>query len=219
MSTPASAEVLSFPGRWIMAIAETRLNYWATYVVDATLLIFFLHWDIERIHASPAILLFFFGVGIFSWSLTEYIFHRWIYHGDQFALTRKGHDMHHADPHASVAMPFFVTPILFLLPQQLLAQFWNVPGLASGMAGWLLGFIIYGFFHHSLHHHSLPFRWYKRLRGYHRVHHATENRNYGVTSPCWDDFFNTRWDVHALHQPASFHQPPGKIKHQRTQNK
>jgi sterol desaturase/sphingolipid hydroxylase (fatty acid hydroxylase superfamily) len=174
-----------------MIIAENRLNYWATYLIDTVLLIFFLYWDIGLLHVSPDVLIFYFCIGIFSWLMTEYIFHRWVYHGDAFTLSRKGHDQHHADPSSMIAMPFIVTPILLLLPQQTLAQFWILPGLASWMSGWLFGYITYSFFHHSLHHYSLPFSWYKRQRAYHRVHHAKPDKNFGVTSSCVDRLLGT----------------------------
>src|SRR5207248_2136868 len=64
-----------------------------------------------RLACAPTMFVLF-SVGAFTWTLTEYAFHRWVYHLG-FAVTREGHERHHDDPTAYIAMPWFVTPILF----------------------------------------------------------------------------------------------------------
>src|SRR5437763_14937674 len=96
-----------------------------------------------------------FSVGAFTWTLTEYAFHRWVYHLG-FAVTREGHERHHGDPTAYIAMPWFVTRILFLPIQQGIARGLAVHGFSSFIAGWFGGFFVYSFMNTSMYISKMP---------------------------------------------------------------
>jgi sterol desaturase/sphingolipid hydroxylase (fatty acid hydroxylase superfamily) len=177
---------------WIQSVSESKTNYWATYVVDFTLLAFFLAWDAARTNLGTTLMATLFVAGAFSWTLSEYAFHRWVYHLG-FAVTRAGHEKHHENPTAYIAMPWFVTPLLFLPPQQLIAGWFAVQGFSSFLSGWFAGFIAYSFMHHSLHHYRLPFAWFRHLQSEHRIHHARPGTNFGVTMRFWDKVFGTEF--------------------------
>jgi sterol desaturase/sphingolipid hydroxylase (fatty acid hydroxylase superfamily) len=175
---------------WILRVSESKSNYWATYVVDGSLMFFFLGWDViyAGVGAGAATALFLGGIA--AWTLTEYCFHRWMYH-DGLALTRNGHEKHHHDPKSYIAMPWFITPLLFLPPHQLIANYYGYRGVSAFFAGWFFGFIAYSFMHHSLHHYRLKFAWYRHLQSEHRLHHAFPEKNFGVTMRFWDRVFGT----------------------------
>src|SRR5438309_538892 len=135
------------PVSWLLRVSESKTNYWATYVVDFSLLSFFLYWDATRTSIGPAAMTALFALGVFAWTLTEYAFHRWVYHLG-FAITRAGHEKHHDDPTAYIAMPFPVTPILFLPIQWVVAVQLSAHGFSSVLAGFFGGFIAYSFMHH-----------------------------------------------------------------------
>lgn len=177
---------------WILRVSVSKTNYWATYVVDAALMLFFLAWDASVGGIGAAAMTGVFALGVVSWTLSEYIFHRWVYHLD-FGLLSHGHDQHHNDPTGYVAMPWFVTPILFMPIQQLLSGYYGVAGASTFLAGWFGGFIAYSFMHHSLHHYKLPFGWYRHLQSQHRIHHAFPETNFGVTMRLWDRVFRTEF--------------------------
>jgi Fatty acid hydroxylase len=178
---------------WLLRLAESKANYWATYPVDLALMLFFLAWDAVHLHVGAAALAGWFLTGVFVWTFTEYAFHRWMYHVPGLAITRWGHDKHHADPTAYVALPFLVTPVLFLPLQQLAGNWFAVRGLSAVLAGWFAGFIAYSFFHHALHHYRLPYAWYRHLQSQHRIHHAIPDVNFGVTMRGWDRVFRTEF--------------------------
>jgi sterol desaturase/sphingolipid hydroxylase (fatty acid hydroxylase superfamily) len=180
------------PTQWLVAVSESKTNYWATYVVDLTILVFCLAWDATRFGVGPLAVVALFPLGIFVWTLTEYSFHRWFYHMG-LAVTREGHEKHHEDPTAYIAMPWFVTPILFLPPQQIVGNWLGVPGFSTFLAGWFGGFIAYSFMHHSLHHYKLKFAWFRHLQSQHRIHHAMPETNFGVTMRFWDRVFGTEF--------------------------
>jgi sterol desaturase/sphingolipid hydroxylase (fatty acid hydroxylase superfamily) len=178
------------PTAWILRVSESKTNYWATYVVDGALMLFFIVWDVMHLDLSAGMATALFFAGIATWSLTEYVFHRWVYHLG-FAIARNGHEKHHHDPKAYIAMPWFVTPLVFLPPQQLIANYYGYRGPSAFLAGFFLGFIAYSFMHHSLHHYRLKFAWYRHLQSEHRIHHAFPESNFGVTMRFWDRVFGT----------------------------
>ena len=177
---------------WILRLAETRTNYWATFAVDLSLMTFFLAWDASRsqLHAATICALFLAGIG--AWTLSEYTFHRWVYHLG-FELFRSGHEKHHDDPTAYLAMPWFVTPLLFLPLQLVVSGWYGAQGFSTVLAGWFCGFIAYGLVHHSLHHYTLKFAWFRHLQSQHRIHHALPETNFGVTMRFWDRVFGTEF--------------------------
>ena len=177
---------------WILRLSESKLNYWSTYVVDLSLMAFFLAWDSVRMRVPGVLMLGFFALGAFGWTFTEYVFHRWMYHFG-WSVTRDGHQRHHDDPTAYVAMPWMVTPLLFLPIQQVAAGWLHAGGFSSFLAGWFAGFIAYSFTHHSLHHYKMPFGWLRHLQSQHRIHHAIPESNYGVTMRFWDRVFGTEF--------------------------
>lgn len=177
---------------WILRLSESRINYWATYVVDLSLMLFFLGWDAVHVRVGVVEVAGLFVVGLFVWTLTEYVFHRWLYHMG-LGITQRGHEKHHEDPTAYIAMPCIVTPILFVPLQQLVAVEFGVHGFSAFLAGWFAGFVAYSFFHHSLHHYKLPYAWYRHLQSQHRIHHAIPEANFGVTTRYWDRVFRTEF--------------------------
>lgn len=179
--------------RWTERVSESKVNYWSTYVVDLSLASFFLGYDLMHHGVTPWMAAILFAAGVFAWTLTEYTFHRWMYHNVGIALTREGHEKHHVDPKMYIAMPWFFTPLIFLPVQLLIAGLFGVRGVSTLFSGWFVGFVAYGLMHHSLHHYKLPFAWYRHLQSQHRIHHAFPETNYGVTMRFWDRLFGTEF--------------------------
>ncbi|HEU4989457.1 MAG TPA: sterol desaturase family protein [Gemmatimonadaceae bacterium] len=188
---PPPADAATTPVPWLQRLAGSRANYLATYPVDVALMLFFLGWDAVHLRVGAAEVAAAFLLGLFLWTFSEYAFHRWMYHVPGIPVTRWGHARHHADPTAPVAMPFLVTPALFLPLQQLVSTELGVHGFSALLAGWFAGFIGYSFFHHALHHYRLPYGWFRHLQSQHRIHHAIPDVNYGVTVRFWDRVFRT----------------------------
>lgn len=177
---------------WLLRVSESRWNYWTTYAVDLSLMSFLVAWDALRVNVSGGRIVGLYLVGLLTWTLTEYVFHRWVYHLE-WGIFRHGHDLHHEKPKAYIAMPFFVTPMLFIPLQLLVTNYFGVHGFGTFVGGWFGGFIAYGFFHHSLHHYKLRFAWYRHLQSQHRIHHAFPETNFGVTMRYWDRVFRTEF--------------------------
>jgi sterol desaturase/sphingolipid hydroxylase (fatty acid hydroxylase superfamily) len=177
---------------WIARLSESKINYWATYLMDVILLTFFAAYDSMRMGVGAYSAVGLWALGYFTWTFTEYVFHRWMYHMG-FSLTVEGHQKHHDDPTAYIAMPFIVTPLLFMPIWWVFSSWLQIAGFATVMSGWFGGYTMYSFMHHSLHHYKMPFAWLRHLQSQHRIHHALPDSNFGVTNRFWDRVFGTEF--------------------------
>jgi sterol desaturase/sphingolipid hydroxylase (fatty acid hydroxylase superfamily) len=178
---------------WLLEkYAKGKVNYWFTFCADSATAAFFLAWDFAHNGGRPAWPVVAFALGFVLWGLTEYVFHRWIYHQPE-GIFGEGHRLHHEEPRTLLAMPWFLTTLTVFGLWHLMARYLGVPGFSSLLAGWLSGFVFYSLVHHSHHHWNVRNGWIRRLKAYHRVHHHFPGFNYGVTVRFWDTVFGTRY--------------------------
>jgi len=166
-------------------------NYRFTFIADVASALFFLAWETQARQARPAFAALGALFGYLLWTLTEYVFHRWVYHREQ-SLFGKGHRIHHDEPLLPVAMPWFMTTFTVFGLWYACDSLLGIPLFSSLLAGWLIGFVWYSLVHHGHHHWDVPGAWMRKLKAYHRVHHQVPGCNYGVTMRFWDDVFGTR---------------------------
>jgi sterol desaturase/sphingolipid hydroxylase (fatty acid hydroxylase superfamily) len=140
-----------------------------------------------------------FLAGLVTWSLAEYLLHRFIFHLEPDSPWGRRlhfiiHGVHHDYPHdpmrlvmpPSVSVPLAI--LTYLLIRLLLGPAWSLPAFA----GFLLGYLIYDMTHFHIHHHRSDNRLSLALRRYHYRHHFQQSdRGFGVTSPLWDKVFRT----------------------------
>ncbi len=171
-------------------LAAHQSNYWIGFVSDPATAIFFVGWDVWRLHAAPAWLILSYFAGIFNWTLFEYVFHRWIYHrGD--TLAHAGHRMHHEHPKMLIGMPWFMTTGFLWLVWYLFAYKLEARCFMTFWAGMVTGYLAYSALHHIHHHFSFRGPWFRKLYVHHQIHHKFENVNFGVTNRFWDHVFRT----------------------------
>ena len=177
--------------RWLLdKFAMGKANYWFAFFADFATAMFFLTWEVtvKGRHVPGAAL--GFGAGFVLWGLTEYVFHRWVYHQPE-GIFGTGHTRHHTQAEVLIAMPWFMTTLTMLALWLFCSCVVNIPYFSCILAGWLVGFVWYSVVHHSHHHWSLRNPWIRRLKAYHRVHHHFPGCNYGVTMRMWDWVFGT----------------------------
>ncbi len=139
-----------------------------------------------------------FVAGFFSWTLAEYLMHRYVFHwikedskivsGFHYAL----HGYHHSHPND--ANRLFMPPVPALL---FLSAFFGIFGLFLGsyvwyfLPGFELGYLIYSYVHYSMHTQKAPKRL-KFLWKHHTLHHFKyPDKAFGVSSRFWDRVFGT----------------------------
>jgi len=139
-------------------------------------------------------------IGLLSWSLFEYVMHRFIFHYDaRSTLGRKflyhAHISHHENP---VSKSQISASLILGLP--IGAVYWPLAWVVTGSwvaASWLFiglaaGFFSYKWVHFQCHHRRSRLRLLRYLRHYHLLHHyKTTELRFGVTSPLFDFVFGT----------------------------
>lgn len=160
-------------------------------------------------------------LGLFLWTLVEYVLHRFLFHLDKYVLTSTIsrtttnidtrflpdhplaltvhfllHGIHHYLPMDKLRL--VMPPTLFFAlatPFWKLAHavfYWNWSVATAVFCGGIFGYICYDLTHYFLHHKTLPAYW-RELKKYHLQHHFMDYENgFGVTSRFWDQIFGTQ---------------------------
>jgi sterol desaturase/sphingolipid hydroxylase (fatty acid hydroxylase superfamily) len=145
--------------------------------------------------------------GILSWTLTEYVLHRYVFHWTKD--TPRGrrihfllHGVHHDYPNDADRL---VMPLLTSGPLAILfyTTFYFVLGgarLAEPFyAGFAMGYLCYDGTHYAVHHFKQTSRIGKFLKRHHMLHHHADHAGgFGVSSPIWDYVFGTMPQVKKL---------------------
>jgi sterol desaturase/sphingolipid hydroxylase (fatty acid hydroxylase superfamily) len=137
------------------------------------------------------------AVGTVSWTLFEYILHRFVLHQiEPFAAM---HDAHHQAPQAYVGTPTWLSLGVILgvvfLPAWALGSFNTASGLAVGV---MAGFFWYGVVHHAIHYRRprpIATRLIMASRRHAQHHYSAQSGNFGVTTSFWDHAFGTTLSV------------------------
>lgn len=132
--------------------------------------------------------------GLFAWTLLEYLLHRYVLHG--LEPFRHWHQVHHRRPHALIGTPTVLSMILFtvcvFLPAWVIGNIWLGAGFTLGV---VIGYAIYSWTHHAIHHWRATAPWLKQRKRLHAIHHHAQNGcGYGVITSFWDHVFGTTVD-------------------------
>lgn len=197
-------EIRVYPNRQSPKLFKNRVLEYLTkthpliidgmYIIIASGLIryYYLHvsTDVRVIVAA------FFG-GYFTWTLIEYLLHRFLYHKIEDATYSTGiqyvfHGIHHEYPSdqdrlilppiPSLAIAFLLFTLFYLFMGKLAFVF--APGV-------MIGYITYMTIHYTVHKIPSPKRfnfWWR----HHNIHHYQQHdRAFGVTTSLWDRIFGT----------------------------
>jgi sterol desaturase/sphingolipid hydroxylase (fatty acid hydroxylase superfamily) len=146
-----------------------------------------------------------FFAGLFLWTFSEYILHRFLFHYEPRTERQRKifflfHGVHHAQPQVktrlvmppAVSIPMAL--VFYGLFHLLLAVILGVPLWVGPMtSGFLVGYLIYDLTHYATHHMPMRKGFAKYLKRYHLKHHyKTPDQRFGVSSPLWDAVFGTK---------------------------
>jgi len=132
------------------------------------------------------------AAGLASWSMIEYVLHRFILHGLQ--PFKRWHAEHHHRPTALIFTPTILSATLIaalvFLPALMLGNVWRACALTLGV---LMGYLAYTVTHHATHHWRAGNGWLRKRKQWHALHHHQVERAgyYGVTSGFWDRVFGS----------------------------
>ena len=184
----------------------THISPVVVLIIWAPAAVFFVWRSVETLPAGASWLQIPVGVllGVFIWTLTEYLVHRFVfhYHARTPGLEKiffMFHGVHHYQPQCktrlvmppivSIPMAVLFYGIFYLVVGQLFrAPSW-VPAL---FAGFILGYLVYDMIHYATHHFPMRSGYLRFVKRYHMQHHfKTPEKRFGVSSPLWDKVFRT----------------------------
>lgn len=151
-----------------------------------------------RNQLSFLVVLGFFVLGVLTWTLLEYVIHRYVFHYEP--KTRLGkllhfimHGVHHDYPNDATRL---VMPPIISVPLAVLfyAIFFLTLGrfAPAALAGFGFGYVCYDTIHYATHHFAMKRGVWRWLKQYHLRHHYQDDQaGYGVSSPLWDYVFRT----------------------------
>lgn len=138
-----------------------------------------------------------FALGFFSWTLGEYILHRFVYHKIKDASYDDGlqyvfHGIHHQYPSDDDRIILPPVPGL-AIASIFLGVYYLLMGSAAFAfsAGFLMGYLAYITIHWMVHNKPVPQR-FQFWWNHHNIHHYQQHdRAFGVSTPIWDIVFRT----------------------------
>lgn len=138
-------------------------------------------------------------LGILTWTLFEYLIHRYIFHGETVWLCNFKpllifhfllHGIHHAFPQDRYRLVFPIVPGLIFLRIVFMPMFmyflperYSYPLLAGGA----FGYLCYDMIHYFLHHAKMQSgkgakRYWSQVKKYHMRHHYKDDESgFGVS--------------------------------------
>ena len=185
----------------------THINPLMVLVLFGTMITYFLVWGVrESQGALLGRVLLPWLVGLFIWTPTEYLLHRFVFHFSPRNPSERMkrilflmHGVHHAEPREKsrlvmppvVSLPLAV--VFWLIFNYLVGNLFGLPLIIPGLfAGFMTGYLFYDMTHYALHHFSISGEYFRKLRQHHMGHHfKTHNAKYGVSTWIWDIVFHT----------------------------
>lgn len=150
----------------------------------------------------------FFLMGMYIWSLLEYVLHRFMFHSETWIperylyLSFLFHGIHHLHPldanrlvmPPSVSLPLTVL-FSFVFRTVFSPTVLSLPLYIISFMGGIFGYVCYDMIHYSTHHISLRnaklVPYFSSLQLRHMKHHIDSNHSYGVSNMFWDKLFGT----------------------------
>ena len=139
------------------------------------------------------------AAGLFIWTLTEYVLHRFVFHYIPKApwalrLHFIFHGVHHDYPSDAkrLVMPLsasipLATGFFFLFKYLLPTNY-----VYGFFAGFIIGYLVYDIGHYAIHHFNFKGGLWKKIKQHHMLHHYQDpTKGYGVSSSLWDKVFQS----------------------------
>jgi sterol desaturase/sphingolipid hydroxylase (fatty acid hydroxylase superfamily) len=186
----------------------THITPIAVIIIWVPVILYMVISEIVAASARNASLWYILGaflLGVFLWTPTEYLMHRFVFHyrprnAFQERIVYLFHGVHHHQPQCKTRL---LMPPVVSIP--LAAVFYGLFYLVAGllfqapqwvhplMGGFAAGYLTYDLTHYATHHLPMRWGWAKYLKRYHMMHHyKTPDARFGVSSPLWDIVFGTK---------------------------
>ena len=176
----------------------TRSHFSVPLSILAIISISLIYLSFTKFQIEASTFSILFVIGFFSWTLGEYLIHRYVFHMDDNKrwkrwITYTLHGIHHEYPKDKdrIVMPpagaILISSIIFGVFWLFLQEY-----AFAFVPGFLIGYLAYAFVHYAIHAYQPPKNFLRWLWIYHSIHHYKHpDKYFGVSSPLWDHVFNT----------------------------
>jgi len=194
-------QAVLFNNQFLEALTKTRP--WVIYAIYIPLNIYFVHLSNTRYHINSFKIFLLFLISMLSWTLVEYLTHRFLFHFEATSKFGKRlvyifHENHHEYPRDR--MRLFMPPLPSLILASLIFGFFATGSIILtgtiayafiAFSGFITGYLIYVSMHYAIHAYPPP-KYLKALwRNHHLHHYKYPDKSFGVSSNLWDHIFNT----------------------------
>lgn len=177
----------------------SKVHWTVPMILYIPVILFFAYKAIFEVHTTALEFVLSFLGGLLSWTIFEYILHRWVFHfvpKAKWALRLHFifHGVHHDYPNdvkrlvmpPSVSIPLAVGVYFALraiMPVQIMYPFFSA---------FVLGYVFYDTTHYAIHHFNFKGEFWKRIKKHHMLHHYSDpTKGFGVSSELWDKVFSS----------------------------
>lgn len=179
--------------------AFSKIHFTVPIFLFGPVIGYFMYKTFFSYHINIISVILLFLCGIFIWSLTEYLMHRFLFHYKPTSAFGQRlhfvfHGVHHDYPNdakrlvmaPAVSVPLAV--LYYFLFRLILGEFYVAPFFS----GFVLGYLFYDITHYAIHHFTFKSGIWMKIKKHHMVHHYRDDDNgYGVSSKFWDLIFGT----------------------------
>jgi sterol desaturase/sphingolipid hydroxylase (fatty acid hydroxylase superfamily) len=177
----------------------SKVHFTVPLFIYIPVIAFFVYKDFAELNVSGWYFIEFFIVGLFVWSFTEYLLHRFIFHfvpkswwGQRLHFIF--HGVHHDYPKDAkrLVMPPSVSIPLAIMFYFLFSAFLTREQLYAFFPGFIVGYLCYDMMHYAMHHYNFKTSFMKKVKQHHMLHHYSDPaKDFGVSSPFWDFIFHS----------------------------
>lgn len=166
----------------------------------AVLALIYVALEVKNIPFTTFILVFL--IAIFSWTLAEYLLHRYLFHWiSENKYIQRFHFIMHGSHHLypkdkerllMPPLPGLIMASLLFLGFYFIFFLFGIPEITwAYFPGFFLGYLLYSFLHRATHVNKPPKR-FKHLWKHHSLHHYKyPDKAFGVSTTFWDRVFGT----------------------------
>lgn len=175
----------------------TKSHPMIIFLMYSALAVFLVYFFMSHYGGSATTAITLFIVGLFSWTLGEYLMHRFLYHKIKDASYAEGfqymfHGIHHEYPNDSsrIVLPPLPSIVIAALFFGVFFVFMGKYAFVVG-PGFVIGYSMYMWIHHTIHNKPSP-KKYNFWWRHHNIHHFQQHdRAFGVSTSLWDRVFFT----------------------------
>ncbi len=197
MRPPASSPVRLFQRDWLEAL--THVHPITPALMWGPVVAYLFYTAFARATLSAGEWILWVGLGLLTWTFTEYAVHRWAFHHSARTAWGKRliylfHGIHHDAPDEATRLVMPPLPALLIMGVLGPTFYALIPerALAIFGASFLVGYLCYDYIHYAIHHWPMKSKVGSYLRKHHlRHHHAKEHSKFGVSNPLWDYLLGT----------------------------